>query len=73
MPGDPNQCREYAARFSELAANSPNPSATETYLSLAETWERLAAEHESGQAFLAALQAIEAKPSDRSALADGRP
>ena len=73
MAGDPNQCREYAARCRERAANTLDTSAREVFLGLAETWERLAAEHESGQTFLATLEAIEAKPSDPAISVDGQP
>jgi len=49
MPGDPKQCREHAAGCRKLAANAEG-ELRERLLTLAETFERLAAEHESAQA-----------------------
>lgn len=59
MACDPKECRKHAARCRQLAANAPNDLMAENFFNLALTWERLAAEHESAQALLAAIQAIE--------------
>jgi hypothetical protein len=67
MAGDPKECRKHAARCRQLAANAPNELVAENFFNLALTWEQLAAKHESAQAFLAAIQAIEPRePFDPS-------
>ena len=65
MPGDPKECRDHASGCRKLAANAEGV-VRERLLTLAETWERLAAEHESAQALLAALQTIEPEMSSRA-------
>ena len=46
MPGDSNECRQNAANYAELA-RAAAPSERETFLDLAATWKRLAAEFEA--------------------------
>ena len=65
MPGDPRQCRDDAAGCRKLAANAEG-ELRERLLALAETFERVAAEHESAQVLLAALQTIEPEMSSRA-------
>ena len=58
MPGDPAQCRLYAARYLELSKRAKNPARRQSLAALAETWTRLAAELESDQPLLSALSEI---------------
>jgi hypothetical protein len=55
MPGDPAQCRLYAARYLELSERAQDPERRQNLAALAETWAKLAAELESEQALLSAL------------------
>jgi hypothetical protein len=55
MPGDPGQCRLYAARYLELSERAQDPERRQSLAALAETWAKLAAELESEQALLSAL------------------
>jgi hypothetical protein len=45
-PGDPRECREYAARCRELADQTDDPLLQKAYLDLAQSWSRLADELE---------------------------
>ena len=58
MPGDPAQCRLYAARYLELSKRANNLARRQNLAALAETWTKLAAELESDQALLKALSEI---------------
>jgi hypothetical protein len=58
MPGDPAQCRLYAARYLELSKRAKNPARGESLAALAETWTKLAAELESDQSLLNTLSEI---------------
>jgi hypothetical protein len=55
MPGDPDQCRLYAARYLALSERAWRPDAREAFIELAEIWKRLAAETASDQALFRAL------------------
>ena len=59
MPGDPNQCRRYAARCLALAHRARNSERRQNFAAVAETWAKLAAEMESDQALFALLQELE--------------
>jgi hypothetical protein len=59
MPGDPNECRQHARCCVELAEQARTPDMRQTFLHLSETWIRLAAELESAQAFLNAVNGLE--------------
>lgn len=59
MPGDPYQCREYAARYSALAKRAWRPEVRQVFTELAETWTKLAAEIEADQQLLGTLSEIE--------------
>ena len=52
MPGDPNRCREHARRCAEIARHSASPEVRDHFISLEESWLRLAAELESGEKLL---------------------
>jgi hypothetical protein len=52
----------HAANCRALAAQATSSSAKETFTSLAEHWDRLAAELESAQSFLKAMADLEAGP-----------
>ena len=58
MPGDPAQCRLYAARYLELSKRAKNPARRQNLAALAETWTKLAAEYEADQPLLNALSEI---------------
>lgn len=59
MPGDPHECREHARNCAELAKQATTAQARQTFLSLSETWLRLASELESAQAFLQVMDGME--------------
>jgi len=59
MPGNPHQCRLYASRCLKLAERARRPGMRQTFIALAETWTRLAAELESDQALLQAISEME--------------
>jgi hypothetical protein len=61
MPGDPKECRLRAARCSDLAHAATMPGAREHFLSLAQSWNRLASELEAAQRFLDAMETLELK------------
>ena len=58
MPGDPAQCRVYAARYVKLSERAKDPARRQSLASLAQTWTKLAAELKSDQALLNALSEI---------------
>jgi hypothetical protein len=58
MPGDPAQCRLYAARYLELSKRADDPARRQSLAALAETWTKLAAELESDQSLLNTLSEI---------------
>jgi len=59
MPGNPHQCRLYAMHCLKLAERARRPEMRQTFIALAETWTRLAAELESDQALLQAICEME--------------
>jgi hypothetical protein len=59
MPGNPEQCRLNAARCLELAKRARRAGMRETFTALADTWTRLAAEHESDEALLRAISELQ--------------
>ena len=59
MPGDPAQCRLYAARYLELSERAEEPARRESLAALAGMWTKLAAELESEQVLLNALSELE--------------
>jgi hypothetical protein len=59
MPGNPEQCRLNAARCLKLAKRARRPEVRETFTALADTWTRLAAEHESDEALLRTMSELE--------------
>jgi hypothetical protein len=63
MPGDPRACREHARRCAELAVLAATPEEQEHLLSLESAWIRFAAELESAEAFLNAMDEIDPKPT----------
>ena len=58
MPGDPAQCRLYAARYLELSKRAKDPARRQSLAALAKLWTKLAAELESEQALLNTLSEI---------------
>ena len=69
MPGDPLECRQHARHCVELAEQARTPEMRQTFLHLSDTWIRLAAELESAQTFLNAMNGIEIKTLDVGGLA----
>jgi hypothetical protein len=59
MPGNPEQCRLNAARCLKLAKRARKPEMRESLTALADTWTRLAAEHESDEALLRTISELE--------------
>jgi hypothetical protein len=59
MPGNPEQCRLNAARCLKLANRARRPEMRQSLTALADTWTRLAAEHESDEALLRAISELE--------------
>ncbi len=55
MPGDPKQCREQARCCLPHVATAASPMVRDNFLSLAESWSRLARELEASKRFLEAL------------------
>ena len=59
MPGDPAQCRLYAAHYFKLSEGAKDdPARRQSLAALAETWKKLAAELESDQALLNTLSEL---------------
>ena len=59
MPGNPEQCRLNAARCLKLAKRARRAEMRESLTALADTWTRLAAEHESDEALLRTISELE--------------
>jgi hypothetical protein len=66
MPGDPKECRQHAVTCRRLADEANTVSARETFLNLADTWERHAAELENAELFIKTMEEIEPTPLQRS-------
>ena len=65
MSGDPHQCRSHSERCLALAKRSKKAKDRETFLALAETWRKLAAETESDGALLRTISQMElGEPSE---------
>ena len=62
MPGDPKECRHHAQRCAELASVATTQEAREQFISLQQSWMRLAADLENAQTVIAALDEIDADP-----------
>ena len=58
MPGDPAQCRLYAARYFKLSERAKDPARRANLAALAKLWTKLAAELESEQPLLNTLSEI---------------
>jgi uncharacterized protein YlxW (UPF0749 family) len=59
MPGDPKECRLRARQCLQLAKRAATEKERQIFLRLERSWNRLAAEIEDAQAFVAALKATE--------------
>jgi hypothetical protein len=66
LPGDPNECRQHARRYAELARTANTPEIREHFANLASSWLNLAKEVEGAQAFLRTMDEIEAEEPDES-------
>jgi len=64
MPGDPRQCRMFAARCVALSMRAWRPDVRQAFLELAETWTQLAAETESDQALYQTICEMNCEPYD---------
>ena len=56
MPGNPEECRDNANCCRQLAETATGVTARQTFLNLADTWDRLASELEKAQAFLQSIE-----------------
>jgi hypothetical protein len=59
MPGNPTECHNHSLHCAQLAETAATPEARRALIVLAQTWQRLAAELESDQAFLQAMSELE--------------
>jgi hypothetical protein len=66
LPADPNECRQHARRYAELARTANTPEAREHFANLAGSWLNLAKEGERAQAFLRTMDEIEAEELEES-------
>ena len=64
MPGDPKECRLHARNCRKLAMTARTAEAADTFLSLAQDWDSLAAELESERIFLATMSAIDSDQAE---------
>jgi hypothetical protein len=64
MPGDPIECRQHARRCAELASTA---TTREQFLSLQQSWMRLAADLDNAKAFINALEEMDADPPIKAA------
>src|SRR5262245_159814 len=58
MPGSSKECRQHAENCRRLASESSSVAGRNTFLNLADHWERLATELESAELFIRAMQDI---------------
>jgi hypothetical protein len=72
MAGDPNECRVQAASCWALA-ETLDAKAKEYLGVVARAWEQLAVEHESAQAFLRTMEAINEDLRARCSAAEPQP
>jgi hypothetical protein len=71
MPGDPKECRQHALNCMLLAKQTANQESKQTFLSLSQSWTRLAVELENAQPLLDAVNEMDAiRLPERSALND---
>jgi hypothetical protein len=71
MPGDPKECRQHALNCMLLAKQTANQESKQTFLSLSQSWTRLALELENAQALLDAVNKMDAiRLPERSPLSD---
>jgi hypothetical protein len=61
MPGNPKECRQHALTCMLLAKEATTEQSKQTFLTLAHSWTRLAAELEDANALLNALSEIDLK------------
>ena len=64
MPGDPKECKRHAENCRRIAAECRTVSDRNHYLNLADTWDRLAAELETNEPFIRAMQEIVPSAAD---------
>ena len=64
MPGDPKECRLHARNCRKFAMTTQSAEAADTFLSMAENWDSLAAELESARIFLATMTAIDSDQAE---------
>lgn len=67
MPGDPKECRRHARRCAELARVATTEEARAQFLSLQQSWIRLAADLYNAQALIRALDEMDAEPPVKAA------
>jgi hypothetical protein len=67
MPGNPRECRAHAAACRKLAREAPSREARQHFMSLALSWEELAADLESAQVFIETMEAMQAEKKPKAA------
>jgi hypothetical protein len=63
MPGDPSECREHANNCLRMASEARTRHGKETFLKLADSWLRLAAELDAAKALIDTSSNGRTKPS----------
>src|SRR5262245_43112901 len=66
MPGDPKECRRHALNCMLLAKQASTEESQQTFLSLSQSWTRLATELEDAEAFLKDISEIEVSRSPQA-------
>lgn len=61
MPGNPQECRQRALQCLLLAKEAATEPSKQTFLDLAQSWTRLAAEIEDADVFLKTLGEVDLK------------
>jgi hypothetical protein len=68
MPGNPTEAREHAAKCLLIAETSTSPTVQQTFIDLANQWNRLANELENALQLLDAVNKLDLEPSTISKL-----
>ena len=68
MLGDPQECKDRAAKCRELAAHTTDPLARKAYLGVAEKWDLLAEEISQAKSVLTAINMAAKSAFDPSVL-----
>jgi hypothetical protein len=66
MPGDPKECRLHAMNCLQLSEEAIDPKLKQTFVDLAQHWNKLAVELEDAQVLLNTLNALGLKTDSAS-------